>query len=262
MDLKSTHRLNRRRNIRVVARALLKRRHYVAMVEALKQCQGPVGFLLRYATGRGAYPTTISLMTPIGPITLSAYSWHDTRTIYEIFLAHDYEIDQSARIIVDYGSNIGISAAYFLSRNLNSRVYLFEPLSSNAAKLRANLQQFTDRCEVEEVAVAASNMIARFGVEPTGRYCGIDIHTGNYIYVICKDSNHILQGLVDKHGKIDVLKVDVEGMEERIIKRLSPGLASKIGLILVEHRFRHNPLELTYEMSTRGGPVSRFNLRA
>lgn len=254
--------LFRSRNIHTVIRALNQRRHYVAAVEALKQCERPVDFLSRYATTRGNYPTAISLRTRIGPITLSLYSWHDSRTIHEIFFALDYEIDDSASIIVDYGSNIGISSAYFLSINSSSRAYLFEPVPRNTERLQANLLQFGGRFDVEEVDVADNNEeVVRFGVELTGRHGGIDTHTGNYIDVACRNCNRILQTIVYRHGRIDVLKVDVERMEARIINHLNQDLASKIGLILVEHLFDQNPLKSTHEMSTRG-TISRFKLRS
>ncbi len=249
--------LNRNRKISTVIRTLLHRRHYGAAIEALKQCPHPIAFLSRYVVERGTYPIAVPLRTPIGPITLTLYSWHDARTIHEIFLALDYAIDNSARVIVDYGSNIGISAAYFLSRNLNSKAYLFEPVPENAERLRANLRQFADRFTLEEVAVSDNDDAVRFGVESTGRYGGIDIHTGNYIDVACKDSNSILQRIINDHGSIDVLKVDVEKMEKNIINRLDEKLASKIGLIFVEHIFDKNPLEATHEMTSQG-TISRF----
>ncbi len=73
----------------------------------------PHGF---HAPLRGApsyYPTSVELRTPIGQISLNLYSWHDARTIHEIFLVEDYHIGGSEKVIVDYGSNIGVSEAYF-----------------------------------------------------------------------------------------------------------------------------------------------------
>lgn len=250
--------LNRSRNTSALVRALLQRRHYGAAIEALKQCQHPVEFLSRYATQRGTYPIAVQLKTPIGSITLTLYSWHDARTIHEIFFALDYLISTSAKIIVDFGSNIGISASYFLSRSSKSKAYLFEPVPNNAKRLRDNLRQFGNRFSLEEVAVGTDDGFIRFGIEPTGRYGGIDINTGNYINVVCKDSNHILQNIINDHGCIDVLKVDVEKMEKSIINRLDKRLATKINLILVEHVFDENPLECTHTMSVNGA-ISRFD---
>ena len=43
---------------------------------------------------------------------------------------------------VDFGSNIGISALYFLTRNPSVQVYLFEPVPSNIERLRENLKGY------------------------------------------------------------------------------------------------------------------------
>jgi FkbM family methyltransferase len=260
MDAIPSQDLNRSRKMSTVVRSLLQRRQYGAAIETLKQCRSPVDFLSRYAMERGKYPFAVSLRTPTNSITLNLYSWHDSRTIHEIFFARDYSTDGSAKIIVDFGSNIGISAAYFLSRNLDAKIYLFEPVPINIERLHANLRQFAGRFILEEVAVGDNAGTVRFGVEPTGRYGGIGLQTGDYIDVVCKDSNHILQNIVDEHRRIDLLKIDVETMEERIVNNLDQGLASRIEVIIVEYIFDENPLKATHEMSSRGG-VSRFKLK-
>ncbi len=39
-------------------------------------------------------------------------------------------------VVVDFGSNIGISALYFLTRNQDIKVYLFEPVPQNILRLK------------------------------------------------------------------------------------------------------------------------------
>ena len=90
---------------------------------------------------------------------------------------------------------------------------------------------------LEEVAVGDNAGTVEFGVEPTGRYGGIGLQTGDYIDVVCKDSIDILQNIVDEHRRIDLLKIDVETMEERIVNNLDQGLASRIEVIIVEYIF-------------------------
>jgi len=45
---------------------------------------------------------------------------------YEIFCRLDYLAKTDIKVVVDIGSNIGISALYFLSRNKQAKCYLFE----------------------------------------------------------------------------------------------------------------------------------------
>jgi len=250
--------LLRKRQFQNVLRAIFLPRQYKAAVQAVRCCRNPVEFIWRYATGRGSYPASIGLRTPVGPISITVYSWHDVRTIHEIFLALDYQVDVSDCVIADFGANIGVSAAYFLSRNKHSFAYLFEPAPRNALRLRQNLEQFSNRYLLQEAAVGVHNGKVRFGIEETGRYGGIEVPTGKYIEVQCRDSNEVLQEIVDERQRIDVLKVDVEGAEKAIVTRLTPKLAAIIPKLFVEFRFFYaNPLAVTHSMTMRG-TVVRF----
>ena len=57
----------------------------------------------------------LKLRSPIGKINLVLRNRQSARTIYSIFVREDYFTDYSNRNILDFGSNIGISAVYFLS---------------------------------------------------------------------------------------------------------------------------------------------------
>jgi FkbM family methyltransferase len=253
--------LARKRNIHSLVRAALSKRQYRAVLRALTVCSDPVGLLRNYALGSGSYPGEVALRTPAGNISLQVYGWHDLRTIHEVFLAEDYAIGRKAAVIVDYGSNIGVSAAYFLTRNSNNYCYLFEPVPTNIRRLNHNMENFLGRFALNACAVGIENCRVIFGVEDTGRYGGIGQQTGNYITVDCVDSNEVLESVIESHGKIDVLKIDVETMEKPIIEHMSQRLASRIDLLLVEYRFNKNPLHETHVLSVQG-TVSRFSLKA
>ena len=250
---------NRDRTITRWLKAPIQLRHYRATMTAIGVCPRPLDLLGRYAMTFGKYPASVALRTPIGQISLEIYSWHDARTIHEIFLAGDYRVGNSGSVIVDYGSNIGISAAYFLSRNDHCFAYLFEPVPTNVERLRKNLSQFEDRYNLEEIAVGLGAGKVQFGIEETGRYGGINRATGANIEVNCADSNQIIADILARHGRIDVFKVDVETMERELIQRLTPELASKISLLFVEARFEKNPLAGSHTMSVQG-TVTRFQL--
>ena len=124
----------------------------------------------RYLTGKGQYPYKCRVRTPTGVVTPELFSSHDMSTVNEIFCREDYRAPASLTVAVDLGANIGISGLYFLTRNKTSRVYLFEPDPKNVARLRDNLAGYESRYRLEEVAVAARDGEATFGVESTGRY--------------------------------------------------------------------------------------------
>src|SRR6476660_3140243 len=98
-----------------VVRAPFERRHWIAALNMVRVYKRPLDAAERYALALGSYPHTFSLRTPTGTANALAYSFHDVLTINEIFCRWDYRIDPSDRVVVDFGSNIGISALYFLT---------------------------------------------------------------------------------------------------------------------------------------------------
>jgi FkbM family methyltransferase len=181
-------------------------------------------------------------------------------TVNEIFCRGDYRAGSGATVFVDFGSNIGISAAYFLTRNRTGFAYLFEPLPQNVERLRRNLRGVDARYVVQMAAVGLENGKVNFGWEPTGRYGGIGNEVGNWISVDCMDSNEVLGRILDQHGKIDVLKIDIETLEQEVTKRIPVDFARHIGKIYVENRFQSNPLAETH-VYRQYGSIAQFFLK-
>jgi hypothetical protein len=59
----------------------------------------------------------------------------------------------------------------------------------------------------------------------------------------------VLAEIVERHGHIDLLKIDIEGLEYELTARIPPDTASRIGPIAAEYRFPDNPLPATHAMS-------------
>jgi FkbM family methyltransferase len=245
------------RKIGVVTRALFERRHYIAARNMRRVYRRPVDAFGRYLLGRGQYPASIVINTSTGCLTLTVYSYHDILTLNEIFCRLDYPTAAQHRVIVDFGSNIGISAAYFLTSAPDSFVYLYEPLRFNIDRLRDNLRQFEGRFSLDPVAVGQADGEVEFGWENTGRYGGVGLKTGNYISVTCRDSNKILEEIITRHGRIDILKVDIETLERQVTERIPVAIARNIGRVYVECTFAANPLEQTHTYR-QYGTVAQF----
>jgi FkbM family methyltransferase len=155
-------------------------------------------------------------------------------TLNEVFCRNDYPADSSLRVVLDVGSNIGISALYFLTRNRHSRCYLFEPSPNNVHRLRRQLAPFEGRYELAECAVADRDGEVTFGVEPTGRYGGIDVETGQSITVACRHINGVLAEILEKEGSIDIIKIDTEGAEISTVKAMDARLLESVRSIFLE----------------------------
>jgi FkbM family methyltransferase len=223
-----------KRSLKQFIKALFSKQHYTALFGVFLICQHPIDFLKQYFWGVGTYPTKITLRTPLGKVEPKVYSYYDTLTINEIFFRIDYKARKNIRVVIDIGSNIGISALYFLTRNKYCKCYLFEPDPDNIKKLNENLLNFKDRYELRECAVANETGTKKFGRDPMGRCGGLSRKTGDYIYVRLCHINDALRDILKTNDTIDILKIDVEGEEFEILQAIEQKLLDKIKIIYLE----------------------------
>jgi len=188
---------------------------------------------------------------------LHLYSSHDLLTVNEIFCREDYPARGHELTIVDFGSNIGISAAWFLAQTDGAYLYLYEPLPLNVERLERNLRSFQGRYEVHQKAVGPTFGEVIFGWEATGRYGGVGRDTGNYMTVTCLSAAEVLSSILESHDQIDILKIDIETMEEAIIASIPSKTFDRIDVIFVEYHFARNPIPTTHTM-TQNGSIATF----
>jgi FkbM family methyltransferase len=256
----SEPKIQKGRDLRTLLGAFFEPRHYKSLNNIFAYHANPIDFIRRYAFGSGTYPCLQTIRFKQRVLNLHTFSWHDVLTINEIFFRNDYPVSGDETTIVDFGSNIGISAAFFLLAAEGSFCYLFEPLPANVLRLRQNLAGFEDRYKLEGAAVALHDGSEVFGFEETGRYGGVGVKTGSYITVPCVDAIHILSDIIKRHGLIDILKIDIEALEREILEAIPPELLARIKTIFVEQPFVSNPLSGTHNY-IQYGSVAQFRLR-
>ncbi len=222
---------------------LLSRHNWRGLAGMLRTADAPLAVMFRYYLKVGNYPYTIGLYTPLGRVAITLYDWEDLVTVHEVFFREDYAIGRGVRTIVDFGSNIGVSAIYFLTRNPGVKVYAYEPVPRNKCRLERNLAPFAGRVELIDCAVGTEEGTVTFGIERSGRYGGIlrqdEADAGRrpfeaYIQVPCRYAERELARILAAEGVIDVLKIDVEGMEVPILASLSPHILSRIACVMAE----------------------------
>ena len=223
-----------RRSPQTVLRAVGQPRHYRAALNIFRVCGSPVEVLRRYLTGRGAYPWDVTLRTPLGPVRTRLYSHDDLLTVNEVFCRLDYAVPPGPKVVVDIGSNIGLSALFFLTRDPGTRCYLFEPVPENVTRLERTLAAYRDRYALRTSAVADMDGEVEFGVEPTGRYGGIGVSTGTSLRVRCRSINSVLEEVFEREGRVDLVKLDTEGAEERTIQAIDRDYLDRIGALYLE----------------------------
>lgn len=198
----------------------------------------------------------------------------------EIFSENCYyiELDDEAPVIVDAGAHIGMTVIYFKMLFPKSRIIAFEPIPDNFEILKKNIQENQlENVEIYQAVVAPKSGILRIH-EPIGEGAwksgaGIipkgwkGIQTNKEIKVEAIGIQEIL------HDKIDLFKMDVEGMEYEIIRNAPPLIKNvknflmeihprkdhrveEIEKILIQNRFK---VEIEKDKSSLGEGLARLS---
>lgn len=86
----------------------------------------------------GIYPKIIQIKN----FKIKIYSVDDFSTLNLVFCRQDYINLNNKHIVVDIGSNIGISTLYWLHNDPNCKIYCYEPSTINFKRLSFNLKKF------------------------------------------------------------------------------------------------------------------------
>jgi FkbM family methyltransferase len=251
-----------RRSLTKLLAAPLAARHYRALWNTFRVGVDPWSTLRRYLVGGGDYPYLSRVRTPVGTVAVTLFGPDDVLTLNEVFFREDYRVPNDIRTAVDVGANIGLSAVYFLTRNAYCRVHLFEPDPRNVERLRRNLAGFEERCRVYAHAVTDADGEFDFGVEETGRYGGIGVQTAETIRVRGRNANAILEEVLSEAEEVDVLKVDIEGLEPRVVGAIRPDVLDRIRTIYVEAGDGEPVLQSRAFSRRRRGQCVRFDRQA
>jgi FkbM family methyltransferase len=251
-------------SVKSFSAALFKKSFYLAFLNIFICFKSPLKVLIRYVFEVGGYPRQFFIRTPLGLQCATAFSHHDLITLVECFGKLDYKVSQNISVVVDFGSNIGISALYFLTRNTSVQVYLFEPVPRNIQRLRENLKGYENRYKLTECAIGIKEGEFDFTCEDTGRYGGLiekgvknfsSSSSGRPIKVKVLLANHVLGEIIEKHKNIDVVKIDVEGYENKILSSLKKEILSCLGRIYAE---TENDQTILGFSSERYGGLTRY----
>lgn len=193
--------------------------------------------LAGYVLRRGDNPAPVRVRTPHGRAQLRLRHVHDYTTVAEIYAQEIYPVGPTDDVIVDVGANIGSFSVYAATRRPSVRVYAYEPVAENLERLRANVAPFGDRVTVNPVAMAVAAGEVQFGIEETGRYGGIGVETAAHITVPAVAIADVVTEIIEREGRIDVLKLDVEGLERDLLAAVPEAAAAKIGRVVLEWRY-------------------------
>ena len=183
----------------------------------------------------------IGIKTPIGKIRIELRNRENARIFYSIFIREDYKLKNIRQNYIDLGSNIGIAALYFLSRNKYNKIICIEPDLNNINLLIKNLNQdkFKNRYKILEKGIDNKNGYQNLLIAEDGVYSSFD-RRKNTIDKISRVVEVITFDELMKHSSFFderlpiVLKIDIEGIEERVLRSINFNKYNLIKIIILE----------------------------
>ena len=228
------------RTIKQLYWVLSRKENYLALINFFKVYKNPLGQILNEFFSNQKYPYLVSLKSDKTNLLFNVGNAEERATIHAIFCREDYKIGNNRNIVIDIGSNRGFTIGYFLSKNEHNFVYGFEPDKNNFRILQENLSQFAGKYSVKDCAVSDETGVLNFFSENTGKYGSLEssaLGTGNIssYSVNVLGINDILKNVFSKHDRINLIKIDTEGHERKIINSIEPQYWSKIDCIYSEN---------------------------
>ena len=244
-----------KRNILTFFSRLLNIDNYLSILVFFKVHQDPFRSIFREVFSLGSYPKEIYFKTPLGKKKVTIYSINDFSTFNLIFCRQDYLISQKDKIILDVGSNIGLSALYWLTRNNKNIAYCYEPSSLNLMRLKQNLRQFKFRFFSYKEAVSNKNYSSFLNVENSGVYNSLSLKivkkNGKEACKV-RNINYCIQKIVSKHKRIDMIKIDNEGEEVRTVSKINKKYWKYINCLNVDGKSVSKYVSKNFKCSKRG----------
>ncbi|MEE4206492.1 MAG: FkbM family methyltransferase [Erythrobacter sp.] len=218
--------------------------------------ENPVAVLA--AIIRRKAPENVVVRTPTGPVILAMRNFESLKTAFSVFCRGDYPVTgESSHFFVDIGSNVGVAAAFFLSRHRDNRAICCEPDEANLAFLRRTLAQFGDRVTILEKAIGPQAGIGELHRSEDGKYsslidAGVTVATQEVEIVAFSD---ILGRAVAMGASDIVLKIDIEGLEPALVQSVDFADYPAISRIIVESLECSERIERSHARRVRSGYV-------
>lgn len=239
---------------------------------------------LRRASKRGLLPGWLWGRLPIEAPFEVCYS-HDVRFLYQP-TAYDgigrqlfwkgerhweYETIEvfcrmaaRARRVLDIGANTGTYSLIACAAHPTTRVTAFEPVPRIRAQFAdaLALNGFQDRCELRNDAVSDSCGTARFHVPAEALPTSSSLHAGGFRGL---EGEHIevplttIDALLDPDDPVDLVKIDVEGFEDAVLRGMLRVLEQHRPAVFLECN-HDGPVHALESLVTQHG-LSLFHLQ-
>lgn len=213
-----------------------------------------------FATRYGSTPRYQEKVVRLGKWSLTVPDVASFLSAYEeIFVEEIYAFnsDTESPIILDCGSNIGLSIFYFKSIYPSSKIYAFEPDPEIFRVLEENISN-NDISNVELInkAIWSSETTLQFSSEGAD---GGRINTGNDTNLVFIETVKLSEYL-RRADKVDFLKIDIEGAEVEVINECI-GFLKDLKFVFIEfHSFSSKKQFLGHLISLLEGVGFRIHI--
>jgi FkbM family methyltransferase len=193
----------------------------------------------------------------------------DVRVLNEMWLEDPYlrgfeGLPADTTCVVDIGANRGNFASRIACGYPSAHIFSYEPEPLNAAILRLNVARnhLGGRIQVVEAAVTATVVpTVQLALAPLpGRHTmlAIERHMSNaqFITVAAIQIGEALHGILQDERSIDLLKLDVEGLEPALLKAIPEDTYPYLNRIAAEIDDPSKSDNLSIFLSARGFSVS------
>lgn len=162
----------------------------------------------------------------------------------EIFIQKVYlfKTEKKAPLIIDCGSNIGLSIIYFKNCHPDAKVIGFEPDPQNFQLLKENLQSFSlNDVEIVNKAVwKASDMLAFSSFGNVGSKLAESAEVTGVVMVPAVALSPYLEA-----EEVDFLKIDIEGAEFEVLESCKAVLNNVKNIFIEYHSLPEKPQVLS-----------------
>lgn len=172
------------------------------------------------------------------------------RQVTEIFVDRQYYFQlpsKDSQRILDLGSNVGVSAIYFLTEFPQARIECFEPSFTTFSVLRDNLKHYS-RVSLHRLAVGDESsprqLFSSRNKPAAASFWDRDFNDTSVVETV----NQLSLADILQDSRVDLLKMDIEGAEYESIASLSDEQLLLIDRMVVELHFGGN-LKLTDALS-------------
>jgi len=142
------------------------------------------------------------------------------QVLASVFLDREYQqpLSPPPRVIVDAGSNVGLSVLFFRSRYPDSRVYAIEPDPETFDRLRLNIEHLPG-VDAARLALSDRTGPARFFRSTSESWTSSLFPAGRSLEEVTVEAVTLDEFLTARGlSEVDLLKLDIEGAEYRVLE--------------------------------------------